>query len=410
MTETQWNTRRGYGGPGSFPKEVMGFVREPSSVLAGQEYVLYLSDEQVLHYNFLDAQVLTSRSLEGGQGFNATNVTYKAFEGASGIFVVSHTYTDNPLLSTSVVLDTVRGQAIVIYNEIPTKGDEDFRVRETRIGGYIGKPTTPGEILPPPFPTDIIGRRFTVSYADIYRYEIVFLSDKHLAWHCLKGNPGLAAVEEYKLSQLSENVMCMSWSEQEETLAAVMLINFSDGQISGNMFGYDPQADEILNFALGSEVIDSSEFGVQVRGLEDSHYDAVLRRNKDIILRSHLEVWNRARYELLEQLYTEDFSAHFICGTGANGIDGMGAFIKEHRQSFPDWTERVVDIIAEGDRVVTRYRSTGTHKGSFQGIEATGKKFTVNEVSIYRLENGKIAEQWGFPDGLDLVTQLTSAE
>ncbi len=85
----------------------------------------------------------------------------------------------------------------------------------------------------------------------------------------------------------------------------------------------------------------------------------------------------------------------------------MHDFIASHRASFPDWSETVVDVVAEGDRVITRYLSSGTHEGEFQGIAPTGRKVTVNEVSIYRVQNGRIVEQWGFPDGLSLVRQLT---
>ena len=70
--------------------------------------------------------------------------------------------------------------------------------------------------------------------------------------------------------------------------------------------------------------------------------------------------------------------------------------------------EKVVDIIADDDRVVTRYISTGTHEGEFQGIAPTGRVTTISEVSIHRLLDGKIVEQWGFPDGLSHAQQLTA--
>ncbi|MFT6958325.1 MAG: steroid delta-isomerase-like uncharacterized protein [Halieaceae bacterium] len=407
MTDEQWGKREGYRGPGSFPKEVMGFVRERSKVLAGQQHSLYLADGRVLAYDFTDSQRLSVKQLEGTEPYEDVDTEYRAFEGASGIFIVSHTYPFNARLNTSLILDFNREQVVVVDGEIPSEGDDDFRVRETRSGGYIGKPSTPGEIIPPPFPTDMVGRRIAVSYAGVYDYEAVFLTETHLAWHCIKGNAGLAAVEEYQLSQLAPNIFCLSWSEQEETLQAVMLMNFDTGEINGNMFGYDPQSKEILNMVLGSEIIDPSEFGVKVRGVIDPPNSTVLQRNKDVVLRSHFEVWNRAKYELIDELYGEEFVSHFICDTGASGRIGMRDFIMEHRESFPDWTERVVDIFAEGDRVVTRYQSTGTHNGIFQGIAATGIKMTVNEVSIYRVHNGQIIEQWGFPDGLSIFRQLT---
>lgn len=63
-------------------------------------------------------------------------------------------------------------------------------------------------------------------------------------------------------------------------------------------------------------------------------------------------------------------------------------------------------MISEGDKVVTRYKSTGTQRGTFNGLDSTGKKVIIYETSIYRIANGKIAEQWDFPDALSLNNQL----
>ena len=69
---------------------------------------------------------------------------------------------------------------------------------------------------------------------------------------------------------------------------------------------------------------------------------------------------------LIPEIYAEDYQSHFICGLETTGQEGVLEFISGHRQAFPDWTEKVVDIVAEGDRVVTRYISTGTHEDEFQ--------------------------------------------
>ncbi len=100
------------------------------------------------------------------------------------------------------------------------------------------------------------------------------------------------------------------------------------------------------------------------------------------------------------------FVCHFINGIEWKGIEGAKNEIVSHRKSFPDWNEEIVDMIAEGDKVVTRYKSTGTQKGKFNGLDSTGIKVTIFEASIYRIANGKLVEQWGFPDALSLNNQL----
>ncbi len=256
----QWHKREGYDGPASFPEGVMGFTRERSEALAGQAYSLYLSDGRLLQYSFKDGEVLSAKGLQGGHGFDAEDVRYKAFESTAGIFFINHAYPGNERLNTSIILDLNRNQVVVVDGEIPEDGADDYRVRKSHVGGRIGEPLTPGEIMPLPFPSDLVGKRYIVNYASIYTYEVVFFSDRVLAWHCLKGNAGLADIEEYSASQLAPGVFVLSWSEEAETLSAVMLWNFSTGEINGNMFGYVPEEKKVLDFTLGSEILDRSEY------------------------------------------------------------------------------------------------------------------------------------------------------
>ena len=130
-----------------------------------------------------------------------------------------------------------------------------------------------------------------------------------------------------------------------------------------------------------------------------------LDANRDIVKKYH-KVWSNGKISLLDTIISPDFVCHFIGGLEWEGIEGAKNSISNHKKSFPDWTEEIVDIIAEGDKVVTRYKSTGTHQGIFNGVDSTGNKVIIYETSIYRLANGKIIEQWGFPDEVSLRNQL----
>lgn len=130
-----------------------------------------------------------------------------------------------------------------------------------------------------------------------------------------------------------------------------------------------------------------------------------LDTNRDVVKKYH-EVWSNGQVKELDKILAPDFVCHFIEGIEWKGVDGANNSITTHRKSFPDWNEEIVDMISEGDKVVTRYKSTGTQLGTFNGIDSTGKKVTIYETSIYRIANGKIAEQWGFPDALSLNNQI----
>ena len=132
-----------------------------------------------------------------------------------------------------------------------------------------------------------------------------------------------------------------------------------------------------------------------------------LDANRDVVKKYH-EVWSNGQVIELDKILAPDFVCHFIDGIEWKGIEGANSSITSHRKSFPDWNEEIVDMISEGDKVVTRFKSTGTQLGAFNGLDPTGKKVTIYETAIYRLANGKIVEQWGFPDAISLNHQLES--
>jgi steroid delta-isomerase-like uncharacterized protein len=135
-----------------------------------------------------------------------------------------------------------------------------------------------------------------------------------------------------------------------------------------------------------------------------------LSENKAIVLRSEAELWSKGNLDVADELYGADFICHFVGGTEWKGIKGLKSEVASHRTAFPDWSEKVDDIIAEGDRVVIRFTSSGTQRGEFAGVAPNGEKVTIHEAAIYRVVAGKIVEQWGFPDSQSLMQQLTAAD
>jgi steroid delta-isomerase-like uncharacterized protein len=92
-----------------------------------------------------------------------------------------------------------------------------------------------------------------------------------------------------------------------------------------------------------------------------------------------------------------------IAVTGARAMKEV--FARLH-QAYPDLHITVEDLIAEGDRVVSRNSVTGTHRGDYMGIPPTGRSVTYNEIFIFRFADGRIAETWGVVDVLSQMRQL----
>lgn len=137
--------------------------------------------------------------------------------------------------------------------------------------------------------------------------------------------------------------------------------------------------------------------------------DPVEARNIEIAHRVPAEIWSKGSVELIDELFADSFVGHFPEET-VHGRDELRAQVIAHRTAFPDWTEEVVDTIADRDRVVVRFRSRGTNRGEFLGRAPTGNRVEITEVAIFRFDHGKIVEQWVYPDILSLQHQLAPRE
>jgi len=132
-------------------------------------------------------------------------------------------------------------------------------------------------------------------------------------------------------------------------------------------------------------------------------------KNTEVVREVFSEVWSKGNVGLIDALYAEDYIGHFP-GETFHGRKGIRSHVLAHRKAFPDWTEEVEDTITEGNQVVARFRSRGTNLGEFLNNAPTGKRIEITEVAIFRLKDGKIAEQWVYPEMLSMQRQLRGDE
>jgi predicted ester cyclase len=74
--------------------------------------------------------------------------------------------------------------------------------------------------------------------------------------------------------------------------------------------------------------------------------------------------------------------------------------------TFPDFSMKIEDIIAEGNKVVTRVTGKGTHAGTWMQIEPTGSVIQMKGINIDRVSNGRIVEHWGEADTVGMLVQM----
>ncbi len=115
--------------------------------------------------------------------------------------------------------------------------------------------------------------------------------------------------------------------------------------------------------------------------------------------------WNKGIMDALDDLISPDFVNHAASNPNETR-DGFKQRVQMVRIAFPDWEMTADEMLGEGDRVVTRWRARGTHRGSFRGIAATGKKIEVTGIAIDRVLDGKRVEGWVEWDMLGLLQQL----
>ena len=113
-----------------------------------------------------------------------------------------------------------------------------------------------------------------------------------------------------------------------------------------------------------------------------------------------------------EKLLSAFFSEYYAPDCFMHATEGDRSLEEDIRETAPYFTAFldlkaiVEDIIAEGDKVVARWTMRGTHENTVRDIPATGKKVTVNGVTIKRMANGKVVEEWALINMLGLYQQI----
>jgi steroid delta-isomerase-like uncharacterized protein len=128
--------------------------------------------------------------------------------------------------------------------------------------------------------------------------------------------------------------------------------------------------------------------------------------NEAIVRRIIGEFLNEGNLALADELSTEDFVNHSPGSGITPDREGLKRYVSNLRTAFPDMVTTIDDMIAEGDKVVVRVTSSGTHMGDLAGIPPTGRQVRVPAISIIRFADGKAVERWNITDELSLLQQL----
>jgi steroid delta-isomerase-like uncharacterized protein len=127
-------------------------------------------------------------------------------------------------------------------------------------------------------------------------------------------------------------------------------------------------------------------------------------QNKALAKRAFEELLSKGRFELAEQLYAKDFVNHGIHRDIR--LEEDQAALKGWHQAFPDLSIVPEKLIADGELVAVYWIARGTNTGTGNGLPATGKKAEQSGITIWRIVDGKIKEEWSAFDQLSMMKQL----
>ena len=132
---------------------------------------------------------------------------------------------------------------------------------------------------------------------------------------------------------------------------------------------------------------------------------------KRIVERFVDELWNARRLDAADEIFAADCVTHQLRSGAAVEPEARGPHaMKEHVSgwlvSFPDLRFRIEQMLEDGDRVASHLVMEGTHQATWLGIAPSGKRVQIRMMTIHRIADGKIAEDWVLVDSLGFFQQL----
>ena len=119
-----------------------------------------------------------------------------------------------------------------------------------------------------------------------------------------------------------------------------------------------------------------------------------------------LEIWNKGRDSAIDELCADNFTFNYPVPGASSDKEGYKKTLRAYKNAFQGLTCDVIEMIADADKVVVRWKCTSSHKGPFLGIAPTGKELTTTGISILTFEGTKIVEEYAEMDMMGMFQQL----
>ena len=128
--------------------------------------------------------------------------------------------------------------------------------------------------------------------------------------------------------------------------------------------------------------------------------------NKALVRRFVDEVQSGGNIDLIDEVCSPGFVNHSAPPGIPADREGIKILTAMFRGAFPDSHFTIEDMVAEGDKVVTRKTFHGTHEGEFMGMPPSGRAVSMGLIDIVRVYDGRVVEHWSVGDSLGMMQQL----
>jgi steroid delta-isomerase-like uncharacterized protein len=130
-----------------------------------------------------------------------------------------------------------------------------------------------------------------------------------------------------------------------------------------------------------------------------------IEENKALVRRFVDEIFVQGRPEAVDELLADDFVPHTWLFTGDGKAD-LKAAIERVSKGLSDAMFTIEDLIAEDDRVAVRLTAGARQTGPFMGMPPSDRAYSIGEIHIFRIRDGKVTEHWHQFDGMGMMRQL----
>ncbi len=122
--------------------------------------------------------------------------------------------------------------------------------------------------------------------------------------------------------------------------------------------------------------------------------------------RRYFDTFNTQNLDVIDELFAPEYVLHMAGSPDVRGPETLKQMVAGSLANLTNATVRVDDMVAEGDKVATRWTMTAIHSGEFMGVPPTGQQITMHGIIIDRFVGGRVVEAWESFDMYGLMTQL----